>query len=188
MKIRTGLDPERRNGVEIARIAEAEGAQALVVHGRTRACRFVGAVEHRTVAAIKAAVGIPVFANGDIDSREAAERIMADTGVDGVMIGRAALGAPWLPGQIAGVVDAPDLDEKLSVMREHVALGHEFYGENACRIMRKHVQWYFEAMQELETPEWRRAAVRDFNRLPDNEAQERYLARLVEERPHRAAA
>ncbi|MCX7063677.1 MAG: tRNA dihydrouridine synthase DusB, partial [Proteobacteria bacterium] len=101
VKIRTGWSPEQRNGVAIARIAEAVGVASIAVHGRTRACRFVGAVEFDTVAAIKAAVRIPVFANGDIDSVEEARRVMSQTGVDGVLIGRAALGAPWLPGDIA---------------------------------------------------------------------------------------
>ena len=103
IKMRTGLAPDSRNGVEIARIAEGEGVAAISVHGRTRACKFEGAVEFDTIAAIKAAVQVPVFANGDIDHAAVAASVLAQTDADGVMIGRAALGAPWLPGQIAGV-------------------------------------------------------------------------------------
>ena len=94
LKIRTGWDPERRNGVHIARIAEDAGIRALAVHGRTRACRFEGEAEYATIAEIKAAVRIPVFANGDIDSAAKAVRVLAATGADGVMIGRAAQGRP----------------------------------------------------------------------------------------------
>src|SRR5262245_3069178 len=96
LKIRTGWSPEHRNGVTIAKIAEASGVLALAVHGRTRACMFRGDAEHETVRAIKAAVKIPVFANGDIDSPERAREIFQATGVDGVMIGRGAQGRPWI--------------------------------------------------------------------------------------------
>jgi len=96
LKIRTGWSTEERNGERIARIAEASGIQLLAVHGRTRACRFEGVVEYDTIAAIKAAVKIPVLANGDIDSPEKAAAVLAYTGADGVMIGRAAQGRPWL--------------------------------------------------------------------------------------------
>lgn len=181
VKIRTGVSPERRNGVEIARIAEGEGAAAIAVHGRTRACRFEGPVEYQTIAGIKAAVAIPVFANGDIQSAEDADRVLNATGADGVMIGRAALGAPWLPGQIAGVVGQLSLAEKLMVMREHVELGHAFYGEPGTKIMRKHVQWYFEKIGELKDGEWRRQTVRVFNKLSEQDAQLEFLDTMIEQ-------
>ncbi len=96
LKIRTGWAPDQRNAVNIARIAEQAGIQALAVHGRTRACRFNGEAEYATIAAVKQAVGIPVFANGDIDSPAKAIEVLRATGADGIMIGRAAQGRPWI--------------------------------------------------------------------------------------------
>ena len=180
VKIRTGVSPERRNGVEIAKIAEGEGAAAIAVHGRTRTCRFEGPVEYETIAAIKAAVSIPVFANGEIHSAVDAARVTKQTGADGVMIGRAALGAPWLPGQIAGVVGPMSLAEKFMVMREHVALGHAFYGDAGTKIVRKHVQWYFEKFDEIEDLAWRRATIRAFNGLSEKGAQTEFLDTMIE--------
>ncbi len=184
VKIRTGYTPERRNGVEIARIAEGEGAAAIAVHGRTRACRFEGPVEYETIRRIRQAVRIPVFANGDIGSAADARRVLELTGADGVMIGRAALGAPWLAGQIAAVTDELPLDEKLQVMREHVEAGHRFYGEPGVRIMRKHVQWYMEKLCELRDADWRRGWIRAFNALTDATQQLDYLETLL---PRQAA-
>jgi tRNA-dihydrouridine synthase B len=153
VKIRTGWSPEQRNGVAIARIAEAVGVASIAVHGRTRACRFVGAVEFDTVAAIKAAVRIPVFANGDIDSVEEARRVMSQTGVDGVLIGRAALGAPWLPGDIAEALvsgHTPRIRSRGDVLRiigRHLVHMHDFYGEDqGVRIARKHVKAYLQRL------------------------------------------
>ena len=148
LKMRTGWDVEHRNGVTIARIAEDCGVQALAVHGRTRACRFVGGVEYDTIAAIKSALAIPVFANGDIDTAQKANAVLAYTGADGVMIGRAAQGRPWLLGQIAAAldgvtVDTPSRSAQVSCLRGHVARLQEFYGEVAgVRIARKHAGWY----------------------------------------------
>ena len=104
LKIRTGWSRERTNGVAVARIAESAGVQALAVHGRSRACRFEGQAEYDTVAAIKQAVRIPVIANGDIDSGSKAVEIIRITGVDGVMIGRAAQGRPWIFREIEALL------------------------------------------------------------------------------------
>jgi tRNA-dihydrouridine synthase B len=149
LKIRTGWSPDERNAVSIARIAETSGIQLLAVHGRTRACRFEGAVEYDTIAAVKAAVTIPVLANGDIDSPEKAAAVLKYTGADGVMIGRAAQGRPWLCGQIADYLRngayAPDprADELQQILQGHLHNLHEFYGEPmGVRIARKHVGWY----------------------------------------------
>jgi tRNA-dihydrouridine synthase B len=149
LKIRTGWSPDERNAVNIARIAETSGIQLLAVHGRTRACRFEGAVEYDTIAAVKAAVTIPVLANGDIDSPEKAAAVLKYTGADGVMIGRAAQGRPWLCGQIADYLRngayAPDprADELQQILQGHLHNLHEFYGEPmGVRIARKHVGWY----------------------------------------------
>jgi tRNA-dihydrouridine synthase B len=171
LKIRTGLDPKRRNGPTIARIAEDAGIALLTVHGRTRACAFRGTAEHDTTAAIVEAVDIPVLANGDIGSADEARRVLAHTGAAGVMIGRAAQGAPWLPGQIAAHLaghdrPAPDLATQYRVMREHLADLHAFYGEEAgLRIARKHIGWYLAGIAGLD------AARRSFNRLEAAAAQ-----------------
>jgi tRNA-dihydrouridine synthase B len=186
VKIRSGYSPAQKNGVEIATIAEAEGAAAIVVHGRTRACRFLGQAEHDTVAAIKAQVTIPVFANGDINCLADAQQILQATGVDGVMIGRAALGAPWLPGQIAGVSDVPDLAEKLDTMLSHVAAMQDFYGEPGIRIARKHVMWYLQKLQELGSEESRRQLIAAFNRLTEAAEQLAFLQQLADAPVQRA--
>ncbi len=178
VKIRTGYSLSRKNGLLIAKIAEDQGARAIAVHGRTRACRFVGAVEYETIATIKSALKIPVFANGDIHDARSADRVIRQTGADGVMIGRAALGAPWLPGQIAGVTGFVSVAEKLAVMREHVEAGHRFYGEAGVRIMRKHVRWYFQKLIELESEPWRIDQVNVFNRIGGAEEQLAFLDRL----------
>jgi tRNA-dihydrouridine synthase B len=178
LKIRTGVDPEHRNGVSIARIAEDAGIALLSVHGRTRACAFRGSAEHDTTAAIVEAVDIPVLANGDIDSPEAARHVLDHTGAAGVMIGRAAQGAPWLPGQIGRALQglpapAPRIHEQYAVMREHLAELHRFYGEvMGPRIARKHIGWYLEGLGGLE--DTRRA----FNRLDDAGDQLRFLDEL----------
>jgi len=152
LKIRTGLDPAHRNGPTIARIAEDAGIALLAVHGRTRACAFHGEVEHDTTAAIVNSVAIPVLANGDIRSIEDARRVLAHTGASGVMVGRAAQGAPWLPGQIAAALDGrpaptPGVDQQYRVMRAHLADLHTFYGDlMGPRIARKHIGWYLDGV------------------------------------------
>jgi len=149
LKIRTGWHPEGRNGVSIARIAEAAGIRALAVHGRTRACRFEGEAEYSTIAAIKQAVAIPVIANGDIDSPAKAARVLAETGADGVMIGRAAQGRPWIfrevEAALAGlaVPDEPGPAQVRDIMSAHLRDLYDFYGPEAgVRIARKHIGWY----------------------------------------------
>jgi len=152
LKMRTGWDPQRRNGVGVARIAEASGIRALVVHGRTRACGFSGAAEYATVRAIKQAVGIPVIANGDIDSPRKARAVLQTTAADGLMIGRAARGRPWIFREIAqfletgAVPPAPSADWIRGVVVGHVEAIHAFYGEyRGVRIARKHLAWYCQA-------------------------------------------
>jgi tRNA-dihydrouridine synthase B len=149
LKIRTGWHPESRNGVNVARIAEGAGIRALAVHGRTRACRFEGEAEYSTIAAIKAAVTIPVIANGDIDSAAKAARVLAKTGADGVMIGRAAQGRPWIFREIEAALAGepapaePDHAEVRDIMASHLRDLYDFYGPEAgVRIARKHIGWY----------------------------------------------
>jgi tRNA-dihydrouridine synthase B len=148
LKIRTGWAPDRRNAVAIARIAEDAGIAALAVHGRTRACRFEGSAEYQTIAAVKYAVRIPVFANGDIDSAVKAVEVLRLTGADGVMIGRAAQGRPWIFREIAAllagrVAAPPAAAEVRDIMLAHLRDLYEFYGHEAgVRIARKHIGWY----------------------------------------------
>lgn len=174
-KMRSGLSPDRRNGVEIAYRLQEEGVAALAMHGRTRACGFAGEAEHDSVAAAKARLRIPVFANGDIRTPAEARALLERTGVDGVMVGRAALGAPWLLGLMADPARRePSLPEKWRVMAEHVAAMHEFYGpERGLKVARKHVQWYLEALgfgaDAAVSP------ARSFTRLDDAGAQLEWL-------------
>ena len=132
LKIRTGWDPEHRNGVEIARLAEQAGVRALTVHGRTRACLFNGQAEYDTIKAIKQAIAIPVIANGDIDTPLKASQVLAYTGADAVMIGRAAQGQPWIFRQIRRYLEqseaptAPTLSEVRALVLEHVQTLHHF--------------------------------------------------------------
>ena len=149
LKIRTGWDPASRNAVRIARLAEDAGIQALAVHGRTRACRFHGDVEYGTIAEVKHSVRIPVFANGDIDSPEKAVRVLRETGADGVMIGRAAQGRPWIFREIAALLagfaapQPPTPVEVRDIMLAHLRDLYDFYGpEPGARIARKHIGWY----------------------------------------------
>ncbi|MDX1431393.1 MAG: tRNA dihydrouridine synthase DusB [Gammaproteobacteria bacterium] len=149
LKIRTGLCPERKNAVAIARIAAEEGIAALAVHGRTRACAFRGHAEHATVAAVKSAVDIPVIVNGDVSTPHQARRVLEESGADGLMIGRAAQGNPWIFRQIdhflatGETLDPPCVDEVRVTLLEHVRALHDFYGAHlGVRIARKHLSWY----------------------------------------------
>ena len=182
VKMRTGWSPEMTNGVEVAQRLEQAGVAAITVHGRTRACFFTGAAEYDTIARIKASVRIPDFANGDNDSPAKARRVLAQTGADGVMIGRAALGAPWLLGAIADPERPdPDLEERWQIVLDHVAALHAFYGEPGARIARKHVQWYLERMPALvEGAAEATARAAQFNRVDDPTEQLDLLADLRE--------
>jgi len=149
LKIRTGWCRAHRNGADIARIAEDCGIAMLSVHGRTRECRFLGDAEYDTIAQIKQSVSIPVIANGDIDSAEKARRVLDHTRADGLMIGRAAQGKPWVFSQIAayldtGVAPAPPSAPQISVlMQDHIRALHAFYGDfRGALFARKHIDWY----------------------------------------------
>jgi tRNA-dihydrouridine synthase B len=153
LKIRTGPSPESRNAALIARMAQDAGIAALTVHGRTRACAFVGAVEYDTIAAVKRAVVIPVIANGDIATPEQARAVLLHTGADALMIGRAAQGRPWIFREIAHYLATgtrllpPTVAEARSLIVAHLADHYDFYGESAgVRIARKHLGWYTEAL------------------------------------------
>jgi len=152
LKIRTGPTPANRNAVRVARIAEAAGVAALSVHGRTRACAFRGRAEHATARAVKRAVAIPVIVNGDVDSPQAAARVLRDSGADGVMIGRAAQGNPWIFRDVAhhlatgALLPPPTPGEVRRVLLDHLDALHAFYGEpQGVRVARKHLGWYCRA-------------------------------------------
>jgi tRNA-dihydrouridine synthase B len=155
LKIRTGWDPEHRNGPRIARIAEAAGIRALAVHGRTRACGYRGSAEYDTVRAIKATVGIPVIANGDIDSPVRAAAVLRQTGADAVMIGRAAQGRPWIFREIAHFLATgrhlpePGPAEICRILTGHLENLYAFYGEyTGVRVARKHIAWYSKGQRD----------------------------------------
>ena len=152
LKIRTGWCPATRNAVRVARIAEHSGVSLLTVHGRTRACRFNGDAEFDTIAAVAAAVKLPVVANGDICSTTDAQRVLRHTGAQAVMIGRAAQGRPWLCGQIdyelrtGGKLPRPSTTTIGHILLSHLDSLYRFYGADmGLRIARKHVAWYLAA-------------------------------------------
>jgi tRNA-dihydrouridine synthase B len=149
LKIRTGWNKENKNAVKIARIAEDSGIQMLTVHGRTRACGFKGDAEYQTIKQVKDQVSIPVIANGDITTPEKAADVLDATGADGIMLGRAALGNPWIFKEIThfqktGVyLLRPTTDEVRRVILQHLTGLYELYGEHTgVRVARKHVGWY----------------------------------------------
>jgi tRNA-dihydrouridine synthase B len=146
LKIRTGWDRQTKNALQVARIAEESGIQTLAVHGRTRADGFKGEAEFHTVAAVKDHVRIPVIANGDITTIERARAILALTKADAVMIGRAALGNPWIFRQASSApFSAPSLEAYRKVLVRHVRELHEHYGsEPGLRLARKHIRWYLD--------------------------------------------
>ena len=149
LKIRTGPNPQQRNGVMIAEIAEQSGIAALAVHGRTRSDRFTGLVEYDTIRDICQSVSIPIFANGDIETPQKAAEVLAFTGADGLMIGRAAQGNPWIFREIrhylhtGELLPAPGPIEVLEAMERHLTQLHLSYGEHqGVRVARKHISWY----------------------------------------------
>ena len=190
LKIRTGWDRANKNGVAIARLAESCGIQALAVHGRTRADAFQGEAEYDTIAAIKAAVTIPVIANGDITTPEKAAQVLRTTGADGLMIGRAAQGNPWIFREITHFLATseklppPPVTEVRDTLLAHLETLYSFYGEySGVRMARKHISWYSKGLRDgaafrhrvnqVESCEPQVAMVREFF---DTQAQNTELA------------
>lgn len=179
LKIRTGWDRSSRNALRVARMAESAGVQALAIHGRTRACGFSGEAEYDTIAEVKAAVGIPVIANGDIDTPPRVKQVLEYTKADAVMIGRAAQGRPWLFREVLHYLETgeepppPQVEEIHRVLLEHLSDLYAFYGEfTGVRMARKHISWYTKglagsaafrhSMNRLETAAEQLAAVDEF--------------------------
>ncbi|MBI3153778.1 MAG: tRNA dihydrouridine synthase DusB [Burkholderiales bacterium] len=193
LKMRTGWDASHRNAPALARAAESAGVAMIAVHGRTREQRFGGQAEYDTIAEIKSRLRIPVVANGDIDSPEKAAAVLAATGADALMIGRAAQGRPWIFREIAHYLATgtrlppPATDEVRGWLLQHLDDHLQLYGEAAgVRSARKHIGW---AVRALPGGEALRAAV---NAIESAEAQRRAVAgffdRLAQDWPRLPAA
>ena len=179
LKIRTGWSKDNRNALAIAKIAEDHGIQALAMHGRTRACMYTGDAEYDTIRAVKQSVRIPVIANGDVTTPEKAKFVLAYTGADAVMVGRAAQGRPWIFREIehflrtGAKLAPPAVEEIREVLVGHLHDLYAFYGyERGVRVARKHIGWYtkglrnsavFRArMNTLDAAQTQLAAVKEF--------------------------
>ncbi len=179
LKFRTGWNRENKNAPTIARIAEASGIRAVAIHGRTRADHYMGEAEYDTIARVKSLVRIPVIANGDITTPQKAKFVLDHTGADGVMIGRAAQGRPWIFREIAHylktgeILPPPRVTEIHTVLRHHLADLYAFYGEETgVKIARKHISWYTKgiasaaqfryAMNQIQNPMAQLAATDEF--------------------------
>lgn len=172
LKIRTGWDTDNKNALTIAKMAENSGIQALAIHGRTRACAYRGQAEYNTIAEVKRHLSIPVFANGDIDSPEKALEVLNYTQADGLLIGRAAQGAPWIFDDIQHYFEHGTKRPALApaeiegIILSHLENLHEFYGDiMGHRIARKHIGWYLKA--NPSNPDF----IKHFNRLETPAAQ-----------------
>jgi tRNA-dihydrouridine synthase B len=184
LKIRTGPCPERRNALRVARIAEAAGVQMLAIHGRTRACAFGGRAEYETIAEVKSHLRIPVIANGDVETAEEAQRVLRSTGADGIMVGRAAQGRPWLFREIACYLEdgsrvaPPDFAEMRAVLLEHLEGLYGLYGEEqGARVARKHIGWTVRGLPAGEA--FRASVVRIDTACAQHRAVNDYFARLA---------
>ncbi len=194
LKIRTGWDKQHKNALSIARIAESAGIQALAIHGRTRACAYLGEAEYDTIANVKSAVKIPVIANGDITTPEKAQHILTYTNADAIMIGRAAQGRPWIFREINHYLttgqhlQVPEVTEIHQVLMNHLVELYDFYGEySGVRVARKHISWYTKgligsagfryAMNQLQTSE---EQLRETNIFFSKLAEERKTLRYID--------
>ncbi len=190
LKFRTGWDKENKNALSVAKIAEESGIQLISIHGRTRACGYSGHAEYDTIRAVKQATRLPVIANGDITTPEEASRVLEYTGADGIMIGRAAQGRPWIFREIehylqtGATLPPPLVSEIRAVLIEHLHDLYAFYGsETGVKVARKHISWYTKglhgsaafrrAMNQLATCDEQFAAVDRF--LTELEEQDQRL-------------
>jgi len=180
LKFRTGFSRAARNALNVARIAEQSGIAALALHGRTREDHYEGSAEYDTIASVKQQVRIPVFANGDVTSPEKARAVLQHTGADGLFIGRAAQGNPWIFREVAtalrtGTMRAPPTATEIrAVLLEHLDALYELYGEGrGVRVARKHIQWYCNE-RDGAAAFWQRVCT-----LSDAQAQRRAVADFV---------
>ena len=179
LKTRLGWDKANRNVPLVAKIAEDSGIQALAIHGRTRACMYTGNAQYDLIAEVKSRAGIPIIANGDITTPEKAKLVLEQTGVDGIMIGRAAQGRPWIFREIEHYIKTgthlpqPEVAEIHTVLLDHLEDLYGFYGEiTGVRVARKHISWYTKGlvgsasfrhmMNQLPTVAEQLEAVNDF--------------------------
>ncbi len=188
LKIRTGWDPANKNAIQIARLAEKSGIQSLAVHGRTRECKYLGDAEYDTIKLVKQAVSIPVIANGDIITPQKAKQVLAYTNADGLMIGRAAQGRPWVFREILHYLKSGELLPEVSlaeiarILRKHLVALHDFYGEiQGVRIARKHVAWYLVSVDKNGSFK------KSFNQIQSAEKQLSVLAEYFNQRKHEKA-
>ena len=197
LKFRTGWDTANRNALKVAQIAEDSGVQLLSLHGRTRACGFSGQAEYDTIREVKLATRLPVVAKGDITTPEEAKRVLEYTGADGIMIGRAAQGRPWIFREIAHYLSTGDklppplVSEIHSVLIAHLHDLYSFYGvERGVKVARKHISWYTKGlagsasfrhrMNQLESREEQLAAVDGFfDQLGHEDSRLRYEVELA---------
>jgi tRNA-dihydrouridine synthase B len=199
LKIRTGWNRIHRNAPSIARIAEAAGIRLLAIHGRTREDRYMGDAEYDTIAEVKSRIGIPVIANGDITSPQKAREVLERTDADGLMIGRAAQGRPWIFREIVHYLATgeelppPPMAEIHQICRGHLAELYAFYGEEAgVGIARKHIGWYTSGLAgaasfrkhlnaQPDVPTQLAALDEFFARMADEHPRLRYAAPFPEE-------
>ncbi|MGE5467202.1 MAG: tRNA dihydrouridine synthase DusB [Ignavibacteria bacterium] len=179
LKFRTGWDRNNKNAPAIARIAEESGVRAIAIHGRTRSDQYMGEAEYDTIAHVKTLVSIPVIANGDITSPQKAKFVLEHTKADGLMIGRAAQGRPWLFREIehflstGTLLPAPEVSEIHRILKDHLTELYAFYGEDTgVKVARKHISWYTKgiagaarfrhAMNQMQTVDEQLAATDEF--------------------------
>jgi len=197
LKFRTGWDEANRNALKVTRIAEECGVQLLSLHGRTRACGFSGRAEYDTIREVKRSTRLPVVANGDIATPEEAKQVLEHTGADGIMIGRAAQGRPWIFREIEHYLSTgerlppPLVSEIHAVLVAHLEELYAFYGrETGVKVARKHISWYTKGlagsasfrhrMNQLETCEEQRDEVNlFFGQLGNERERLRYVEELV---------
>lgn len=151
VKIRAGIDAEHINAVDVALECEKNGADCVYVHGRTREQLYSGSSDPTVIAAVKAALKIPVVANGDVTDAASATALLEKTGADGVMVARGAMGNPWIFSEIAAALEhrlytPPTADERLSLIKEHIAVHIAEKGERALPELRKHLSWYIHGL------------------------------------------
>lgn len=178
IKMRTGLTPDTRNAVELAKMAQDQGVQAIAMHGRTRACLYKGQAEFDTIKTVKQAIQIPLIANGDITTPHQAQQVLKDTQADAIMIGRGAMGNPWLfPATLAYLngqtYTRPAFEAQIQTVLEHLQAIHIHYGERqGVRVARKHIQAYMNTLNV--SPEMRKA----FNPLNSSKEQIHFIENL----------